>query len=193
MTRWHFITLFFALALICTSSKAGICTALIICSGLAIYKSEERWWVGSMFGFAFLAVVTALSTLPMNDLWTAAHQRWDIWQGAAKIADIEPFWGVGMGMFGSYYPQVTIEHTSSQNWAHNDVFQIWIEMGFWAAAVLVAMFARMFWTTRERNLPAAAVLAAILMQSMVEFQFYVPVVSLLGGLALAYHSIKSEI
>lgn len=188
--KWWLLTLLFAIALVCTSSKAGIVTAFLICGGLALYKSEERWWLGAILACASCAVIFALTELPMNDLFTAAHQRWDIWRGAAKIEKIESFWGIGMGMFGAYYNQLKLESYSSGNWAHNDILQISIEMGQWATLVFIAMFAWMYRTTRPGNLVAAAVLTAILMQSMVEFQFYVPVVSLLGGLALAWHSIK---
>jgi hypothetical protein len=184
--------MFFTVALVCTSSKAGICTALGICGAMALYKSEHRWWLGSILAFSALAVITALSTLPMNDLWTAGSQRLDIWQGAYRVYDYSGWRGIGMGMFPNLYNQLKLESYSSGNWVHNDTFQIAIEMGTWAAISFISMFAYMYWTTRKGNIAAAAVLTAILVQSMVEFQFYVPAVSLLGGLAFAYHSLKRD-
>ena len=76
--------------------------------------------------------------------------------------------------------------------AHNVVMQIAIEMGWWAALVFVAMWVSVLLKTCHTNIVAAGVLVAIMLQSMLEFQFYVPVVSLLAGLALAYHSCYHE-
>lgn len=192
--KWfRLVTTLFAAALLCTSSKAGICVGLGTCGALAVYNSEERWPAASVLVALLIALGAAMTQLPMNDIVTAAHQRLGIWEGAMRVSDTSGFWGIGMGMFSAYYSQLKLESFSSGNWVHNDPFQIAIEMGQWAVLVFLLMYARMYWTTRRGNLPAAAVLTAILVQSMVEFQFYVPVISLLGGLALAYHSLKQEV
>lgn len=186
--KWWLAVLLFTAALICTSSKAGICTAVLVCGLLALYQSEERIWLGSMLLSGTAAILLALTRLPMNDIITAMHQRLEIWQGAFKMVSIESFWGLGMGMFPAYYQRFTIEHTSSQTWAHNDLLQIGIEMGPLAAIAFISVFFNLYRTTTKNNIAAAAMVTAVVAQSMVEFQFYVPVVSLLAGLAMAYHA-----
>lgn len=190
--KWWFVALFFMAALICTSSKAGICTALAVCGGIALFKvdEEDRWWMCSILACIAVGVGATLARLPMNSLSEAFTQRLNIWQGALKIVNVEGFWGVGMGMFGEYYRHFTIEHVSSQSWAHNDTMQIGLEMGLVPMLLFIGMFVDMWRTTTRYNLASAGVLTAVLMQSMVEFQFYVPVVSLLAGLAFAHHRLR---
>ena len=92
-----------------------------------------------------------------------------------------------MGTFGTYYQQVRIETDTGGWYAHNDILQLAIEMGFPAVLVFCELFSIVAVTTTRRNIVSACVLLALFLQAMVEFQFYVPAVSIIAGLALAHH------
>lgn len=185
--RW-LLTALFAVALLCTYSKAGICAATIICTVLAVYRSEDRWWLGAIVASMTCGIVAAVSHIPAtNELWNSTHQRMEIWAVAYQMLSIRPLFGIGLGEFGNVYQFLRTEHGTAGVFAHNDFLQIAIEMGWWSALVFAAMWVSVFLKTCKNNVAAAGVLAAILIQSMLEFQFYVPIVSLLAGLATAYH------
>lgn len=189
---WALFTLFSA-ALLCTYSKTGIAAAGLICAALAVYRSEERWRIGTIFVASLAVIVGAVSQIPAtNGLWNSTHQRMEIWSAAAQMLTIRPIFGIGLGEFGNAYQTLRTEHDTAGVFAHNDIMQIAIEMGWWAAAVFAAMWSAVSLKTCRANVAAAGVIMAVLLQSMLEFQFYVPAVSLLAGLALAYHSCYRE-
>ncbi len=187
--KYWLLTLLFFIALLCTYSKAGICAGILICLALAVYRSEERWWLGSILASALCAIAVAIDQIPStSEIWNSTYQRMEIWATAVQMLHLRPMFGIGLGEFGNVYQILRTEHGSAGVFAHNDIMQIAIEMGWWSAVIFVAMWISVFVKTCRHNIVAAGVLAAILTQSMLEFQFYVPVVSLLAGLALAYHS-----
>src|SRR5262249_17368339 len=86
-----------------------------------------------------------------------------------------------------YYGQVRTETQTAGVFAHNDPLQFMIEMGWPAGFEFLLLVLIAAASTNRRNLVSGCVLLALFIQSMVEFQFYVPALSLFGGAALGYH------
>jgi hypothetical protein len=75
-------------------------------------------------------------------------------------------------------------------YAHNDLLQFAVEMGVPAALAFCGMAWAAARATCRQNIVSGAVLAALFLQALTEFQFYVPAVSLLAGLALGWHNLN---
>jgi hypothetical protein len=65
--------------------------------------------------------------------------------------------------------------------------QLGIEMGWPLFSVFVVMLIAAASATTGKNIVSGAVMLAVIIQSMTEFQFYLPAVNLVFGLALAWH------
>ena len=187
VSKWIPVGLLLIAALFFTGSKAGIGAAVIGCLYLAVQTVGFRWWLG--FVCAACAACAALAWLPLG---FAFASRLPLWGAAASLLDINPLTGVGVGVFQNYYQHIRTEHYSSGFFAHNDMLQIAVEMGIPAAFVFGLQWVVASLETCPANRVSAAVLFAILAQSMVEFQFYVPAISLLAGLAFAWHTYHNE-
>lgn len=182
--KYLFMVALFILALIATASRAGGMVALITSSIL----------IAERFGFAAGSFLFIAASGAVGWFWTALmgtlQARLEIWKGAWPLLWIHPITGLGLGSFGHYYDQVRIETTSGGWYAHNDILQFAIEMGLPAAFVFCLLMLAMALMTWRRNIVSGCVLLALFLQAMVEFQFYVPALSLVAGLAMAYHMVN---
>lgn len=185
--KWFLLWAIFVAALILTGSKAGIAVAAAACLYVTLRIIGSRWWVKA--AYAACAICAALSWLLIS---VAFVTRFPIWSAAVSLLDIHPFTGLGVGTFGAYYAHIRTEHYSAGFFAHNDVLQIAVEMGIPAAFVFSLQWVIVALETCRANIVSGAALFALLAQSMVEFQFYVPAVSLLAGLAFAWHTYHNE-
>lgn len=103
------------------------------------------------------------------------------------MLEVRPLFGLGLGTFYHYYQVARTEFYTAGWHSHNDMLQIAIEMGFPALAVFMTVFGTALVRTNRANLLPGCILLGILLQSMTEFQFYIPAVSVLAGMALANH------
>lgn len=175
--RWFALFLLFALALACTLSKAGGLVGLIACGALLLERYPKAIVELAVIALALLVCIFHQPT-PASLLIRA-----DLWLASLDLLQVHPLTGIGLGMFSQYYPLVRTEHSTAGVFAHNDVLQLAIEMGLPAVVFFLAIPAAMVLTARNRA--ATAVVLAVYAQSLAEFQFYVPAVSLCMGLALA--------
>lgn len=175
------------LALVATGSKAGICVAIPSCVFLAIFvHGWTRWW-GMLLGCLTLVAIALWWPLGVS----LVH-RFPIWEASIKLLKLFPFSGVGISMFPAYYKIVRTENYTTGWFAHNDVLQIAIEMGIPAAIIFCSQWLAVLKETCKQSIVYAVILFAILAQSLVEFQFYVPAVSILAGLAFAGHMFNNR-
>lgn len=172
-----------ALALFFTGSKAGIICALAAIFYLSVRKDGWRPGHALVAGLGILGGIYFCAPL-----LASFGSRLPMWHGAAKLLELAPWDGTGVGTFANYYKVTRMETYSSGFFAHNDVLQIAIEMGIPVAFVFITQWLAVAVTTWKANDVSAAVLFVMMAQSMVEFQFYVPVVALLAGIAMAYHA-----
>jgi hypothetical protein len=113
--------------------------------------------------------------------------RFPIWDTSMKLFHMMPWTGSGIGTFGYYYQRMRYEHYTAGWFAHNDLLQFAIELGWPCALVFVALILSVVATTQKVNIVPAAILLSTFMQSCVEFQYYVPAISVLTGATLAWH------
>lgn len=179
--KWFLPFAIFALAMLATNSKAGALAGGLSCAILIYeYCGDIPILLSLLCGLPFVPRIIDLCTKSIDD-------RLPIWKASLPLLTIHPFTGLGLGSFGYYYSQVRTENYTGGWFAHNDALQLGIEVGLPAALILVSLFFMVMKTTNRNNIPSMCVLLAIFLQSLVEFQFYVPAVSLVAGLGLAYH------
>ncbi len=121
---------------------------------------------------------------------SAAHsllERAVIWKNCLALLLMRPYDGLGLGTFGYYYQQIRTETETAGWYAHNDLIQLFIELGWPLACFFVGLIGIVCARATRANLISAAVMLDIFIMSMMSFQFYTPVISILTGLTLAYH------
>ncbi len=179
--------LVFAAALRTTLSRTGVISAC--CVGVMFIFRKMGWRYGiAAIGAAVIALVVYSSLYPVNshEAIVSLSYRWDIWKASWRLLWERPWTGLGLGTFWFYYRQVRTEGMSAGVFAHNDILQLAIECGIPAALILVALLVTAFCYGLKYCPPAAGIILCITIMASVEFQFYVPPVSILMGLALAY-------
>jgi O-antigen ligase len=181
--------------LLATASKAGASAAAVCCLILAGQRYAEKFHTSGLafIGLVALAFFTPIYGPDMSSwLHHALRDRFPIWADSIRLLALHPFTGTGLGTFAVYYATVRTEYVSGGWFAHNDLLQLAIETGIPAAAAFCILWLTVLLTTCRRNFAAAVTMLAVLLQSMVEFQFYLPSVSLLMGVALAYHRLNNK-
>jgi O-antigen ligase len=189
---WGFVALF-SFALFLTASKAGCMLAVAACTVLLIERFNRLLSAMEVVTVAGVLVIVSFPFWPdsvLTSLSSALVERFPIWEAAWPLALRNPFTGLGLGSFGFYYSAVRIEHVTGGGFAHNDLLQLAIELGFPLAFVFLALILVVVRATRKSNILSAVVLFTVFAQAMVEFQLYVPPISILVGLALAYHRLN---
>jgi len=184
---WWIPVVVFVFALQATGSKAGIGSSAVGCFLIALHRfhTSRMFWYGTALATAAAAILCTKTQL-LYIVIDSFNDRLPIWSASWPLASVRPLFGLGLGSFGYYYDKVRIEDYTTGWHSHNDLLQIAIEMGLPALFVfawLTASVAGSF----TRNVPASCAMLAIWLMSLVEFQFYIPAVSIPMGLALAYH------
>lgn len=151
-----------------------------------------------------LKIAERSMTNGMPLLWDRPH----IWASAWEIIKTHFWAGTGIGTFFLYYPEVRhLDYSTSGYMAHNDPLQFWTEMGVFSP---IAFYATIIWfiyktfkilkilaasknyTAEEKRkyririLIPASIMAALTLQSHIEFNFYVLPSLVLMGTILAY-------
>lgn len=181
----------------------GIAFVTVVAFRQALRRASQTL-IGIMLAAYLSADLTwySLASEPltrMAELYSAAPDRWLVWEGAVRLLSQTPWFGIGLGMFAFRY---AVERdpmdTSAGLFAHNDYLQIWIESGLpgamlftgalVAAALLVARLLRRREMPPAVRLEAAGLvggLATTVARGLIEYDFYVLPVALLFGLFLA--------
>lgn len=185
---WVFLMGVAAYALYATGSRTGIGAAAIsaallagvrygrlvplsaTCAGLLAFPAV-LWFHFDWYARALQAFMTRLP------IWWVGWQL--LWR--------EPWRGIGLGYFarGSVMQHGTVYLPPT--YAHNDLLQLAVETGFPVAAVFCLLLLAVAGFTRKTNYISGGVWLAIFIQSLMEFQFYLPPVTIGMGLVLAYH------
>lgn len=177
-----FLFLLFAFALCATGSDAG---ALVAALGCGLCLTEY-------FGIIPLLLIALFGGLAGMELIEAGRgvsltNRLDIWRSCFQILHQFPWRGVGLGQFAFVYQQVRTETMTLGYFAHNDFLQLLIECGIPIGMLFIALFVALLCKTTRANIGTAAILFALAAQACLEFQFYVPAISLLSGIVIACH------
>lgn len=186
--RWLALTAIFAFAHIATASKAGCSAATVGCAVVwGEHYSRKYDLAFPLLMRTLLAACIGIFLAPWEWITPYLGERPEMWAACLKMISASPWVGFGAGTFPSYYAQFRTEHINGGYYAHNDILQLAVELGIPASLGFLALCIMIACQSHRKNIPAAAVLLATFLQAMVEFQFYVPVISILAGLAVAYH------
>lgn len=176
--RWGANVLFLFLAMAATGSKAGFLAAGAAGFLLLAVRYPRFFWLQSVATGVAASLVYFFCPAVIDRLNDSLVDRLPIWENAWYIVQ-HHFWrGTGLGTF---LLQTRID------FAHNDVLQFAAEMGVPVAAVFAGLVTVTAATTSRDNIAAGATMLAIFLQSLTEFQLYLPVISLGMGLALGHH------
>jgi O-antigen ligase len=187
-SQWWILTALFALAMTITHSRAGVMAGGVACFIVAANYYGQRWTYCAL-GFLIFVALDLFAfwdsrlTPNMDSLWF----RLKIWDNALEIVKAAGIAGYGLGSFPVVYQWIQHPGDPSVYFAHNDLLQLMAEGGWILGAGFIFLLWSVIIRTTKQNLLPATVMLAILIQSMFEFQFYVPVISILMGLALACH------
>ena len=175
----------FGVTLLMTNSNAGIGAAIISFGFILLALAGKRFifFFSGLCSFGYIALHYAMP----HDVARAISSMLDrlpIWEASLRLLS----WpGLGLGSFGFYYQQIRTEMNSAGFYAHNNLLQIAVEGGALLTIIVLAFGRQVFVTSSRRNIVPAAMLLMVTIQAMVEFQFYVPAIAMLTGLALAWH------
>lgn len=164
-----------ALAIFLTGSKAAILAAgICIVIYLAItYKNK----------LILLSLVpfTGVMYFMFPKLISAFRERFPVWEGSMDLVSME---GTGIGTFYRAYSGQPIKEGQIVFFAHNDYYQLFIEMGLIASVILLVVF-NLLLNTNKNNLMYALGMFSILLHSVVSYPLYVPSISI--GMGILYY------
>lgn len=183
--KWLAPWALFTAALMLTESRAGIVTDTL--AMMVLYGRKKGFLLPC--GIVAATLIWAWECTPyIHAAAQSFSMRYPIWLASLRLITWR---GYGWGTFEYYYPLVRTEHGTVGTYAHNDLLQFWIEGGVQAfIAFCLLIFAVI--KKRREDIKWRLMLGAVFLQALVEFQFYMPAISILCGLALSahYHSGK---
>ena len=135
----------------------------------------------------------------LQDPWNAGSSRFVIWKSSWDMLQDSPWYGRGAGIYGLAYPQYRqAVDKSAGHFAHNDLLQIGIEIGWsgvalclliaGSATVLVLRSLRrgdMSEARKQESLLLWSGVVAVLFHSLFTFHLYVYVTLLVVGTVMA--------
>lgn len=165
----------------CRVGIASLVIALVMCVSVGFAK-PEAFNTDSMKNRFDIWSTTTNMVLDLDDV--------QIGPGAELYGS--SIFGYGLGSFPLLYQQFRTEKISSGYFAHNDLLQFWVEMDNYAVLIFLFLVIVTALSTHRGNIISGVVMLALLLQAMLEFQFYVPAISILMGLAMAYHLLNLQ-
>lgn len=178
-----FVALFVA-AIAVTKSRAGVLAGGIACLLLAAEYYGWRVILWSLPAFAAAIAFFQFGHTESAPIFQSFANRIPIWEASVKLLT---WFGLGVGSFGYYYPYVRTESLTAGFYAHNDILQMWIEAGIIGAVAFLGFIVAVFITTRRSNIISGCIMLTVLLQASIEFQYYIPAISVLLGLVLCAH------
>jgi hypothetical protein len=173
-----FLSALFGAALLATHSVAGLLAGVIGISALMAFLMPKM----RVFMLAGAGLCAPLVFFIPNAL-DSFKSRLPIWDSTIKIIADHPL-GTGIGTFQQYYAVARTEFETAGMFAHNDVLHLASEAGLLGGLLFLLPLIYIAFNTTARNIVPACVLLGVFIQAMVEFQFYVPSIAMLSGLAV---------
>ena len=142
----------------------------------------------------------------LSDPMTAGAGRFVIWRQTWEMIGGSSWLGIGLGLFPLIYPQYRDPSDGTTGFfVHNDYLQIWLEAGLPGLLLLVALLLstiflfvvalRRTGVTAARKIEMTGLfsgLFAVALHSSVDFNFYVLVTTIIGGVMLArFHGLAA--
>ncbi|OGI41103.1 MAG: hypothetical protein A2140_05700 [Candidatus Muproteobacteria bacterium RBG_16_62_13] len=139
---------------------------------------------------------------------TAGSDRFIIWRQAWEMIQASPWLGTGLGTFSLIYPQYRDpKDTTAGFFVHSDYLQLWLETGLPGLLLLAALLLSVLWlyviVLRRADISAASKiemtglfsgLFAVALHSSVDFNFYVLVTTIIGGVMLGrFHELAAPV
>jgi O-antigen ligase len=184
--KWFFPFALFVVALYATSSRMAAICGFLACS--AILAHRHRLQEATLICGGILILFGAAFFNPDYFDLESLSIRGAIWRACLPLLDLHPLRGTGLGTFGFYYAQVRTESITAGTFAHNDMLQLAIETGIGGAAIFLWFIV----SAMRRHILAFALIGSVFLHSLVEFQFYIPVISVLVGLTMAASKTEEE-
>jgi hypothetical protein len=183
------------LAWYATGSRGGL-LAIMVGVFLLLYPRIrpmlERKHLPILAMLAFIGGIS-ISVIGLHlspEFFQSVGFRADLWITTWHMIGMEPWRGIGFGEFSTYYAHLRSEAYTAGYFAHNDPLQFIAEMGIPLGLVFWLIPIAVWRTTGKENYLAAVLFFVIVLQSFIEFQLYVPAISMLTGLILTYHHIN---
>ena len=113
-----------------------------------------------------------------------------LWRAAFDMLSINPWHGVGLGIFHLYYPQYKLAADNSAGfWVHMDPLQWAVETGWATAIVFYALCGYIFWRALKKDtthdqIAASGALTAIFLCAHASYIFHYPPIMVLTGTLL---------
>ena len=183
--KWFALVGIFAFALFATASRTACFCGALSCLILVFEFCPVAMAILPVAGFILLI------DFPHSIFHDPSLLiRFAIWKISAQLLTIHPLTGLGLGTFWGYYNQLRIESDTYGSYAHNDVLQVAVECGIPIAVVFSVLIVSYLAMTRRCNIASGCVIISVFLHSLMEFQFYLPSLSILAGTAFAYHRIN---
>lgn len=191
--RWWVASFVLMFALYATGSKAGFVSLMVNTLIFMVYKNG----LGCLL-FALLGGVASLTAMffyrPDIIVSSAAtmSERFTIWWCGFRVLEDNMLRGLGLGAWSTFRIQEGETIYVPPTYAHNDLLQFAVEMGIPAALVFLFLMGTVLRSVNRNNIVTFCTIFGMFLQSMVEFQFYLPAVSLIAGLLLATHMVLTR-
>ena len=200
------LALLFAAGLLATASRSGLLAALaggaLIVLLLPVSTRRLLYFIAAcaivacaMEFYARLAVGHGPSAHLTSREATNFTDRLALWSATSRMIPHHPLAGTGLGTFSYWYPRFRARTDFSNGYfVHDDLLQLWEEAGILAPLLFlgfVGTYCRRALRARRggdgvRAVTAMAVLLALLLQSLVNYVFYLPAILLPLGVVLAW-------
>lgn len=136
---------------------------------------------------------------PAQQKIASANERFLIWRGTINLARETPWHGFGPGSFRLLYPAYALaDDHSDRQYAHNDLMQLYIELGIPGVVLLLSLGGVLIWRwwrsvyaakpVRQKALEINALfwgILAVITHSVFTYNLYVPASLVLLGAMLA--------
>ena len=186
------------LCLYLTYSKGGwgIFLILVLVSILILmhkkFRYKKRFYIVSISAIVGLVIFSAIflkiidRTNMIHDTLGSFKVRLNYWKACPDMAKDFPF-GSGIGTFGSIYPKYKVPQAREVQLAHNSFLQLWTEIGLLGILSFLLVWVMFFRDWRKTfRIAYVKVLSigiyvgcgAFLIHSLVDFDFYVPGISM---------------
>ncbi len=170
--------------LILTKSKGGI-LSLVLSGLLLIYLLLPRKWkISSTLAVLLLAILLFSFPLVKKSAKDSFGVRISYWKSALRMAKVRPLTGFGPGCFGRVFPRFKEAGREDTKMVHNNYLQIFSEGGIIYLLLFLSFF---YFSLKNLHLGKDKILimgiqtgvTAFLIHSLVDFDFYVPGITLL--------------
>jgi len=183
------------LCLYLTYSKGGwgIFLILVLVSILILmykkFRHKKRFYIVSISAIVGLVIFSAVflkivdRTYMIHDTLGSFKVRLNYWKACPGMVRDFPF-GSGIGTFGSIYPKYKVPQAREVQLAHNSFLQLWTEIGTLGILSFLLIWVMFFrdWRKTFRveyvSISMYVGCIAFLIHNLVDFDFYVPGISM---------------